>query len=211
MSEAIRSEAKDITLVPPPLELESGTNVNVIKRGRGRPKGSRNESMPFAHYEPKRWEPWMDGLVIHSLIGKSNTELAKMFEITVTHVSNILSTKQAAERKEIFRESVLSKVPNISETMALIQEKGVKRLLDFMNNDQLATNSPLSFINQAKSIVQMTFPKNELPTGSVTNNIQQNILATNPEFMDRLMRGLESSNEVAKLHEEKRLKLVSGG
>lgn len=191
---------------------EEVKDVIPIRRPRGRPKGSRNQSVQFNSYHPKKWEAWMDGLVVHHICGKTNKELSKLFDITEGHVSNLLNSPQANERKELYRSEVLKSAGDVASKLAHIQELGLKRVTDFLKMDELAKSSPITYVSQAKEILKMTFPKGEVtppPSGNVTN-IQNNILATNPEFMERMVKGLETANEVALMHEEKRLKLVSG-
>lgn len=202
------SESNTALQLPPGPRPEG----EVIKRGRGRPKGSKNLSTQFQHYEPKKWEPWMDELVIYSLVGKkSNVELAKMFDITEGHVSNLLCTKHALERKEIYRQAVLDSNPDISAQMASIQRKAAKRVNAFLDNDKVAEQSPIAFTSLAKGILAMTFPKGDSPVGTnITNttNIQNNVLATNPEYLERVTKGLEGSMRVSELHEKKRIALI---
>jgi hypothetical protein len=184
---------------------------DISKKRQGRPKGSRNVAVQFKHYKPKRWEPWMEALVLASIQGKTNKELAESFGISLPHVSNILSTEQAAIATQKIRDKVSELHPDVSIKIGRIKEKAVQRIENFLDNDAVAEASPIAYISQVKDIMKMTFPKMDDAANNITNIQQNNILVANSEYLERLNEGLKTSNEVNLLHEEKRLKLLKSG
>lgn len=197
------------------LKLEAGVvhednkPAEIVKvEKRGRPRGSKNKSPGFHHYVPKRWEPWMDSLVLAKIAGASNKDLAESFEITVAHVSNILSTTEANLIKLKVRKEILEKSEELSDKLTQIRDLSAKRMLEALQNDTLATNSPLSMASLAKELFKIASPAvvAENTAKQVTNNIaQQNILVANPEYVNRIEKGLTLSNEI----QERRLQLVA--
>jgi hypothetical protein len=179
--------------------MEEATN----KRGRGRPKGSRNVSVQFQHYNPKKWEPWMEALVLAKMQGKSNAELAASFDISLPHVSNILSTAKAEEIRQKLKVEISKMFPDASIKIGSIREKALNHIDSFLDKKELADAAPIAYIAQVQSIMKMTFPEAEKNPGNVTN-IQNNILLANGgELLDRIAKGLEGSKRVEEIHAPK--------
>lgn len=177
---------------------------------RGRPKGSERKSAQFQHYNPKKWEAWHESIVIRSVLGASNKDLAEKFGITPQHVSNILNCPQAVEVKERIRNQIVNEGNNVAERVAGIQELALQRMQEYLKKDELATGNPHQTMDRAMQAFKLTMPESiKTNPESVQNNsltLQQNILVANGEFMERLTKGLEISNQVQEKH---RLKIVN--
>lgn len=177
----------------------------VENRKRGRPKGSKNRAPQFTNYNPRRWHPEFDLMVIASFSGKSNKDIGEQFGYHEVHVSNILSTTQAQAIREDLRAKILSNTDKtIVERMNVISNKALQRMEEFMNNDELYSKSPFVFVDKAMRAVQLsgaslekTSPKIDSLTINQTNNTQNNI---GGEVIDRIALALEKSNEVGLLH-----------
>lgn len=192
------------------------SNENPIpetKRGRGRPRGSKNKSPGFKHYHPKRWEPWMDALVMAKIAGAAditNEELGKRFGISSQHVSNILCAPQADEVKERARKALLSNSDRVVDRIAKIQEKALERVSAVLDNETLATNSPVTIGNFALQVMKTNLPPvKEKEDDSKDKGIQirdSNVLIANPEYVKRIGVGLDLANQI----EERRVKEISG-
>lgn len=175
---------------------------DIVKRPRGRPRGSKNKSPGFLHYNPKRWEPWMDALVLASISGAANKELAKDYQISETHVSNILNTEMAQTIRLRIRKKVLDATTDVTEKLTKLQDTAIKRMAEVLDNDTLAVNSPMSMATLAKEIfrlVKTDSPDKEKEKATSiqnTTNVQNNILVANPEYVARIQKGMELSNEI---------------
>jgi len=188
--------------------MEDSLDLNLNKKGRGRPLGSLNKDKGgFTRYNPTKWEAWMTFLCIESNAGYSNRELALKYEITETHVSNLLCSDRASViRSELKEKLIKSGAGELSELRSLASA----RLKKFLENSELETNAPIQYANTAARILQMTFPSSSSGSGrgdtkvDVTinqqNNLQQNVLSVNPEYMERIASGLEKSLKVAEIH-----------
>lgn len=171
-----------------------------IKRGRGRPKGSRNVALQFQHYNPKKWEPWMEALVLAKMQGKSNAQLAESFDISIPHVSNILSTAQAEDIRQKLKVEISKMFPDASIKIGSIREKALNHIDKFLDREDLAQAAPIPYIAQVQGIMKMTFPEAEKSPMNVTN-VQNNILLANGgELLDRIAKGLEGSKRVEEIH-----------
>lgn len=186
---------------------------------QGRPLGAKNKAAKFKHYKPKKWHPWMTSLVLHHCSGRTNTDLAQMFEITPEHVSNILSTENAGTIREEFKKQILSTSPDIADKMARVASKAFGEMENFLGNEVVKGQSPLAFVDRAMRIFDMTFPvahpeiaeKGISRHGDTNINIQQNVFLANREFIERITKGLEDSNRIAVIHNETRQKLLTEG
>lgn len=209
------SDLMDINLAIVPIAEVSkpAEVVKVVEEKKvGRPVGSKNKAAKFKHYKPKKWQEWMTALVLASKIGKSNKELAELFEITPEHVSNILSTDEAEAVTLTLRKSLLEQSTDMASEFTKLAEMSLKRIKDVMANDTLAINNPFPMLRASLEVMKLTFPKEESgvssPQGNI--NIQQNnnILVANPEYLERITKGLETANEIAVIHNDTRQKLL---
>lgn len=170
---------------------------NVEKRGRGRPKGSTNKGPSFKHYTPKRWHPWMDSLVLAKIAGATNEELAEKYEISIVHVSNILSTTQAQELIDKVRSELIAQSSTVSDRLSKIRELSLKRIEEVLANDSLATNSPLSFVDRALRFFEMASENVKDKPAAGNTIINGNVLVANSDYVERIGKGLELSNQIA--------------
>jgi len=171
---------------------------------RGRPPGSKNKTAKFLHYIPKKWEAWHESVVIRSVMGTSNTELAELFGVSVTHISNILNCPQALEVKNRIRDQIINEGSDATTKIAGIRDKALKRVEQYLDNDTLATNNPHQTMSLTLQALKLTMPDEVVKTGDtvINNNInaQQNVLIANPEFIERIAKGLEISNQIEEAH-----------
>lgn len=191
------------------------------KRGRGRPKGSVNKATKFLHYHPKKWEPWMDSLVLASISGLSNKLLAERYEISETHVSNLLCTPQAEDLKKRVTNQLLSKSGEALGAMERIATKALQTVEKALDNEGFVESSPYSSAMVAMKAFEMVKGKGVGGIGVEEKDnktiINGNVLIANPQYMDNLTKAMQLSNEIkernAKFIEENPggLKLVANG
>lgn len=182
-------------------------NPDSPKKGRGRPPGSSNKDKGgFARYNPAKWEGWMTTLCIKSNAGFSNSELAVEFEITETHVSNLLCSDRAKIIRDELKKKLIEAGTGDLNELRVLASKRVKEILE---DDSLRTNAPVQMANIATRVLQMTFPTSsgsskEKGDVNVTinqqTNLNQNVMAVNPEYMQRIAEGLEKANRVKEIH-----------
>ncbi len=165
----------------------------------GRPPGSKNRAAQFLHYNPKRWQPEFDLIVMKSIAGADNEEIGREFGYTPQHVSNILSTQQAKDLKEKIRSTIETEFDsNLKTRIAGIGAKTLKHIEDFVARDDLADKSPFQFIDRVTKIAQSVGAIGSDTKSSVNNNtfVQGNALIINGEQADRIKDGLFKSTEL---------------
>lgn len=147
-----------------PNNIESQTaqdnSLTLETRGRGRPLGSKNKrrDAQFQHYNPKRWHPEFNLIVIESIAGKSNEALSEEFGYTPQHISNILSTSHAAQIREGVRTNINKEFDGqLKNRIAAIGEKTLKHIEHFVDDERnLAEKSPFMFLDRVLKISQAT-------------------------------------------------------
>jgi len=151
----------------------------------------------FTRYSPKKWPPQFDAIVLASIGGKSNKELAALFGYTEQHISNILCSEKANEIKESVRKKLLEENP-VTDKLKAISEKAIERMEKFINNDQLATASPFHFVDRAIRMQSVLNPAKEEPKEK--NVINNNVLIASPSMVSGLFEAIEKSNEAKLLN-----------
>lgn len=148
----------------------------------------RNNS-GFASFRVKTWMPWMTEMVILHASGVSIPELCIRFDKTATHLSNIIRTKEATDIiRKIQLESMKATASTSSEKITAIKDMALNNLLNFLANETLREEAPMSFWDQSRKTLE-TVSKMEspaaAPVSSTTTNIQQNFIAS-PDLLDKL-------------------------
>lgn len=175
----------------------------IEKRGRGRPVGSvTKRDAQFQHYNPKRWHPEFNLIVIESIAGKSNAELSELFGYTPQHISNILSSPQASGIRDNVRNKINSEFDGqLKSRLASIGEKAIKHIESFVEDENsLATKSPFQFLDRVIRIQQVIVSGDSSSSdsnskGNVTNNtiVQGNAIIMNGEQANNIRDALLKS------------------
>lgn len=157
----------------------------------------------FTRYKPKRWHPEFDLIILASFTGEKNEEIGKRFGYTKEHISNILCSEEAEKVRQKLRSNIDKELElSVNTRMKAISDTALKRVEDFISNDDLARSSPFMFVDRAFRAAQLSGISNEGKNGSkvevnVLNQTQNNV---GNEVIDRMALALERSNEVSLLH-----------
>lgn len=155
----------------------------------------KNARLPAEKWQPTQWKPEYELIVSMSARGKTGVEISKITGYTEMQISNILTCEHA----KVVKQELIQKLRE--ETMSDMDEIGmqaVKRIKSVMNNDELFENSPFGVVDRA-----FTFLKgvNKLAgDGPSTINNTQNNIVLGDELAERLISGLEKSQEAKKLN-----------
>lgn len=133
----------------------------------------------FHHYKPKRWHPEFTLIVMGSISGKDNAELAEEFGYSVVHISNILSTEQASEIREKAREHLNKAFEgNLADRVKGIGQKALEKIERFVEDKtNQEAKSPFAFVDRMMKLATMTSTLgslNGLANDKNTTNIQVN-------------------------------------
>jgi hypothetical protein len=164
----------------------------------------RDEIHPVNPYRPPsaptafkliKWKPIYDMIVAGHIIGKSNKELAETYDYTTVSIVNILRSDRAqqmiAEAHKNIRENIQQTVTDQMDLNERIRQKALERVEDFLDNDELATNSPFAYMNTISKYTGIS--AQNVPTVNVQTNIQNNQTNISESSLNRLTKALEIS------------------
>lgn len=142
----------------------------------------------FASFVVRNWEEWMTRAVILHASGVSIPELRVMFGKSDDHLRNIMRTDQAKELlRTIQAKALKSAVVDAEVRIASIQEKALRRMDDFLDNDEIAEKNPFAFFDASRKAVEtVSRLKAPAPQTNSTVNIQQTIVNAAPGLLERL-------------------------
>ena len=150
----------------------------------------------FKRWVPKRWSPVYDQVVLLSVAGRSNTEIAKIFEFTPQHVSNIITTPQAALiRAEVSRKLRERAADTIPEKLEAAAAKAAQRVKDVIEDDDLFERSPFAVVDRSLKVLQATgYIKGEQDRAP----IRERTLVIPAELALRMLEGMARIDEAQK-------------
>lgn len=169
-------------------------------------------------WEPKKWQPQYDEIIILSIHGVSNISIAERYQLTPQQVSNILNCEEGKRKIEEERKKSLEQMQNgftnrldrLAGKALTVAEKVLERDGAIEN---MIENHPLSLINNMMGILKATGKVIDKvnPAGnvSVSQTIQQNNITVNQQtnniqvpiaVAERVNSGLAMLNEIDRIH-----------
>lgn len=167
------------------------------RRGEGRPAR-------LTKWEPKKWKPLYQAMVLLHAAGRSNVEIAERLEVTPQQVSNVLCSQQGKKHIERANEKLEEHtVEQISGTLRQIATKTANLTLALFEDDELVAKSPFALIDRGLRIMEGSGhlkkgSTGESPPGGTFN--QYNFGMLPPALIESLTSALEKADEVKKLH-----------
>lgn len=174
----------------------------------------RDEIHPVNPYRPPsapsafrlvKWRPIYDLIVAGHIIGKQNKELAEEFDFSTVHIGNILRADRAqeliAQAHTNIRTSLSTNVEEAADIHSRIREKALKRTEEFLDNEEIAKNSPFAYMNTIKSFTGIS----AAPAPATNINIQHNQQTVNnisEKSVNRLSKALEISEGMYEIEED---------
>lgn len=182
-------------------------------RKRGRPPGKSRR--PLKKWDPQKWEPAYDLMVILSLT-KSNKDIAEYLGYTPEHVSNVLTSPTGYEKKaEIIQQGRDKLAGTLQARAAQVADLGMKRLHEILNDDVIMKKPAIAFaaIDRAFAAKKTFIPEPEKKNSvtlvqgnvnntSITQNVDKQAIFTGPQT-EAIASGLEKLAEIKKLHAPK--------
>lgn len=148
-------------------------------------------------WEPKRWHPVYEEVVLMDALGYSNIEIAADKGFTVVHISNILCTPQARMIKQLIIGQIEKKrVLTIDGKLNKMAEKAVGRMEEVLDDDQFATKNPGGMFDRALKLLQVTGKVKDPEVGIVRDRtlvIPSDVFA---RFTDAMMQSKEERKEL---------------
>lgn len=167
-------------------------------------------------WEPKEWRPEYQRIVAYSACGIANTEIALKLGFTKEHISNILNLPQAKELlAQITLKLAAQQDINLTTEMTALVTQSFKRVKAVMNDDKLFEQSPFAIIDRGLEIMKgaglLRGGGNGAPNAPISVGGNMNVFNLPPELAERLVDGLEKSNEARRLHTPRELKTGTDG
>lgn len=175
---------------------------NIPKRKRGRPKKGDLTPRLTKKWEPVNWKPEYEIIVLYSVTGKTNKEIGALTNFTKEQVWNILHTERAKALRLEYVERLKANIQGkFDGFVTKATELAQKRIIEVLDNDDLAMEKPLAVFDRAAALLK--------GTGKFTNTesrTEVNINNTNNVLNVSQVTQLESgASELRKLMERKNL------
>lgn len=131
---------------------------------------SRPAQLRRPKWNPKRWHPVYEEVVMMDCMGYRNIEIARLKGLTVQHISNIITS----EKGKILREYIVQKQrAHIEDTfearVEALNEKSLKRMTEVLDNDEYAEKNPGGIFDRSLRLLQAT--KKVAKTDDQTTNV----------------------------------------
>lgn len=178
------------------------TNVSQFEENRTR----RAARILRPKWNPKKWHPVYQEVVLLSCMGMSNKAIAIEKGFTKEHVSNILRTPQA----EIIRQLTIKKMEQkheltLEQRFERLANRALDRVENVMEDDQLFEKNPLGVFDRAIVVLKGT---NKIKSEETkTPNGPQPGMVVSEDVALKLVDALAMSDRVAALHGTRKLTL----
>jgi len=147
-------------------------------------------------WEPKKWHPVYEEVVLLSALGYSNIDIAKQKGFTTVHVSNILCTQQAKTLMEMISIRLRHKTgESMEDRLERYAEKAMQRVEEVLNDDEYAMRSPGGIFDRAITVLKVTNKVKSEGSTTVNNN-----LVVPVEAMLELKKGMELSDKARSMN-----------
>lgn len=106
-------------------------------------------------WRPKEWLPIYEQIVVLSIAGRSNKDLASMFAYTEQHVCNILHTPEASLVRGLVLEKMRERaVEGIPAKLEATATKAAERIHDAIHDDELFEKSPFAIVDRSFRVLE---------------------------------------------------------
>lgn len=178
-------------MAAPAFKLDSNDDVLAENRERRRARIHR------PRWEPKKWHPVYEEIVLLDALGYKNTEIAKEKGFTTVHISNILCTEQAKMLKEILVKRLRKKgVETFEQRLERYADKAMDRIEEVLENDEYAAKNPGGIFDRAITMLKATGKVKE----PEKDGVRERVLMVPAEMMEGLRRAIELSDEARRLN-----------
>lgn len=156
-------------------------------------------------WQPNEWEGEYEKITFESCLGVSNTDLAKKYNFTPQHISNILNTEQARQIKAEYVAAIRQGSLDLMEKQyGEIVERSVKNVHTVLHRDDILQSHPFSqFDRSITALKSLGKLQEEAKAGTVHNNTQINntMIITNQQE-SAIVKGLDKIEQIKLLHGE---------
>lgn len=153
-------------------------------------------------WEPKKWEPLFDEMILMSCLGKSQIEIARRFGYTTRHVNAIINCKQAQVTKRIILSKLQETIAQtIEQRIAGIKDKALTRISQVLSDDTLLETAPMAVFDRSVTVLKGTGVLKESASGG-SGDVKGNIFI-NADDLKGIREGLAVANDAKRLNAPK--------
>lgn len=150
-------------------------------------------------WEPKKWEPIFDEMVLMSCLGKSQIEIARRFGYTTRHTNAILNSKQAKVTKRLILTKLQETIAQtIEQRIAGIKDKALTRIAQTLNDDKIFETAPMAVFDRSVTVLKGTGVLKESASGG-SGDVKGNIFI-NADDLKGIREGLAVANDAKRLN-----------
>lgn len=150
----------------------------------------------FKRWRPKKWKPIYDQIVLLSVAGRSNKEIAEIVGVTPVHVGNVLRSPQASLiRGDILRKMQDKAIESVPEIIVKTTPMAAKRIRALIESDELFEKAPFAVADRAFKLLQTT---GHLNSEASKAPVHEKTFIVSEEVAARLMEGMRRADDARK-------------
>lgn len=159
----------------------------------------KTEKRASIKWVPKKWKAVYEQMILLSFMGRTNRDIARLFNYSEMQVSNILTSPQAVVLKATLTEKVIGDAQeNVGETLRTTAVTASKQLKKALTDEKLWAANPLGAIDRTLKVLAAV---GEIDSGTgngvninVNNNGRNNTTLVVPnEVAERLRKAIQIS------------------
>lgn len=151
-------------------------------------------------WKPKNWKPDYDRVVAYSVMGKQNTEIAVILGYTPEHTSAILNSPQGLVLREKLQSALREKMlTNIPETLEYVARRGVERLKQLIDSDEVFEKHPFAVVDRAMEVMKGLNHLKGGGNGAGAINVERAIIVSG-QAGTNLMEGFTKADEARRIN-----------
>lgn len=151
-------------------------------------------------WEPKKWEPIFDEMVLMSCLGKSQIEIARRFGYTTRHTNAILNSKHAQLSKRLILTKLQETIAQtIEQRIAGIKDKALTRIAQTLNDDKIFETAPMAVFDRSVTVLKGTGVLKESASGG-SGDVKGNNIFINADDLKGIREGLAVANDAKRLN-----------
>jgi hypothetical protein len=152
-------------------------------------------------WQPGVWLPEYESIVADSCKGVSNEVIAKQYNFTPQHISNILNTEEARTIKQEVVKAIRQRSLDLMDTQySEIVSKSVENVHTVLHETITKENMFGMFDRSVMALKGLGKLQEEAKAGVVHNNTQQNILVITNGQETAITKGLKDLVDIATIH-----------
>lgn len=162
-------------------------------------RAARRARINNPRWEPKKWHPVYEEIVLLDCLGYSNKDIAEDKGFTAVHISNILNTPKAKMIRELLLKQMEKKrEETIEQRLEKLADKAMDRAEKVITDDDLFAKNPLGVFDRAIIVMKGA---NKIKDQEEAKLIQ-NTMIVSDEAAIRLAKAMAGIKRREELHDK---------